>query len=160
MEENMKKIIFVIFFFLLLFILSCKKSTEPVEQPCSPFTLITETDPLANIIGNIDTEDWKSSGILTVSPAYPNPSIPVCTIEFILSEKAYLKITVNKSPNLIVRTLVSDTMNAGQHRRIWSGKNDSEEILPDCTYRVYFTVTKDGQTYKTYGDVKLKSSEE
>ena len=151
----MKNLIFILLFFLLLINFTCKKSTEPIEKPCSPFSLITETDPNANIVGNIDTEDWKSSGILSVNPAYPNPSIPVCTIDFTLSEKAFIKITVNKSPNTIVMTLVADTLNAGQHRRVWSGWNDSEEILPNCTYRVYFTANREGITYQTYGDVEL-----
>jgi len=150
----MKKLIIIFLFIMMLINITCKKSTD--SAPCSPYTNISETDATGRIYGNTDTDDWQPSGILTVYPAYPNPSIPVCTIEYTLSELAYLRMTVNKTPDRTVRTLIADTMYAGNHKIIWDAKDDFEEIVSDCIYRIYISATKDGITYQTYGDIKLE----
>jgi len=138
-----------------LMLFNCKKSTDPA--PCSLYTGITETDAVANVYGKVDNDDWKPAGILSVGPAYPNPFYPMIKINFNLAERADIKITINNSPKSIVRNLIDGNMPAGNHDVIWNATDDSGEIVRDCIYRVYYTATKDGVTFESYGDIKLSS---
>ena len=151
------QLIIVLVFILILCNITCKKSTDPVTQLCSPFTGITETDATGMIIGNTDTDDWQPSGILTVYPAYPNPCDTECSFVIFLTEGAILKITVNSTPKTIIGTLQDGGLPTGYYNFRWVGKNDSGEIVPDCIYRVYFSATTNaGVIYQTYGDIQLK----
>ncbi len=153
----MKKLITCLLFVMILSNITCKKSTDPVVSLCSPFTDITETDEVGQVIGNTDTDDWQNSGVLRSLYAYPNPCNPVCTIKFNLTEMAVIKITVNNKPERIISNLWVDTLNVGYYSISWNAMNDSGEILPDCIYRVCFSATTNaGVTYKTYGDIEIK----
>jgi len=151
----LKRIIIILLFITLLIYISCKGNTEPVLQPCSPYKGITETDATGTIFGNEDTEDWQSSGILTLYPAYPNPCDGTISISFSISEPAEVLITINDSPNKIINSFSLGNIPAGGHKILWNGTDDSGEMVPDCIYRAHISAIKNDVSFSSYGDVKV-----
>ena len=149
--------LFILIFLICGVLQRCKKSTTALETGCSPFTGITETNEVANIIGNTDPDDWKDSGFLYHLLAYPNPFDRSITIGYYLNSSANVTITVNKDPNQVIRTIFVDQPHVpGGYTLTWDSKNESGDEVPDCIYRIYFTATTDNGTEKTYGDIELK----
>ena len=66
--------------FILLLLFACSP-TEPDANDTSEFSGITETDSNANLIGNIDSDDWcefefdmsATDTHFGLNPVYPNP---------------------------------------------------------------------------------------
>ena len=71
---------------------------------------------------------WSSESRITASPAawlamrqFPNPFNPMTTIEFDLSARNHVELSVYDITGRLVRMLVSDVRSAGNHRVAWSG---------------------------------------
>jgi hypothetical protein len=56
---------------------------------------------------------------------YPNPFNPVTNIRFALPEAVYVSLKIYNSRGHLVRTMISDFMDAGYHNIQWDGLNQS-----------------------------------
>jgi hypothetical protein len=65
---------------------------------------------------------------------YPNPFNPSTTIAFSLKEAGEAHLTVYNLQGQVVRTLVARNLSAGQHRVVWDGKNDAQQLAPSGVY--------------------------
>ena len=55
---------------------------------------------------------------------YPNPFNPITTIKFELPEPSEVEISIFNAAGQKIRTLVSKSLSAGEHRVEWNGKDD------------------------------------
>ncbi|MBI1932289.1 MAG: T9SS type A sorting domain-containing protein [Ignavibacteriales bacterium] len=65
---------------------------------------------------------------------YPNPFNPTTNIEFNLSKAGHTMLKIYSITGELVRTLVDKDMQAGEHRLIFNGKNDSGRELVSGMY--------------------------
>ncbi|MBN2417054.1 fibronectin type III domain-containing protein [bacterium] len=65
---------------------------------------------------------------------YPNPFNPETHISFTLPKQDYITLHVFDVHGRLVRTLLSQTMEAGNHVTTWNGKNDAGDHVPSGTY--------------------------
>ena len=65
---------------------------------------------------------------------YPNPFNPETTIPFVLEEAGEVTLTIVNLRGQIVRTLVSQQLNAGRHLVKWDARDDNGAVLPSGTY--------------------------
>ncbi len=68
-------------------------------------------------------------------PNFPNPFNPETTIVFNLAATAPLKLEIYNLKGQKVRTLINDTLPAGNHRTIWNGKDDANRA---CASGIYY----------------------
>jgi hypothetical protein len=71
---------------------------------------------------------------ITLSQNYPNPFNPTTEIEFALPEAAAVRLTVFNVLGQTVRNLISGTQEAGYHRIVWNGNDNSGRQVPSGTY--------------------------
>ncbi len=97
---------------------------------------------------------------VTVQPAeyvleqnYPNPFNPLTTIRFSLKEAGEVSLTVINMQGQIVRTLVSNKMEAGIHELHWDAMNDAGIPMPSGNY---FCILKANGFNKTMQMILLK----
>jgi hypothetical protein len=60
----------------------------------------------------------------SLQPAYPNPFNPKTTLAFTLASGAEVQLAIFDSQGRRVRTLHEGFLGAGEHRRIWDGRDD------------------------------------
>ncbi|MEE8577749.1 MAG: T9SS type A sorting domain-containing protein, partial [candidate division Zixibacteria bacterium] len=56
---------------------------------------------------------------------YPNPFNPTTTIEYSLAEQSNVRVEVVNLVGRVVKTLVDESMSAGEHSVIWNGQTSS-----------------------------------
>lgn len=72
-----------------------------------------------------DDETEPTPNIFSLSQNYPNPFNPSTSISFSLAQKAYANIIVYDLLGRRVKTLTSSLLDAGEHKIIWDGTDDS-----------------------------------
>lgn len=65
---------------------------------------------------------------------YPNPFNPTTTINFALAGKETVSLAVYDLTGRKIKTLVSETFNAGNYAVTWDGCNDAGNIVPSGVY--------------------------
>ncbi len=80
---------------------------------------------------------------------YPNPFNPQTTISFSLRERGHVKLDVFNVNGELVRTLVDETMNAGEHDGIrWDGRNNANQAVSSGVYFYKLVTNNFSQTKK------------
>ncbi len=87
----------------------------------------------------IDDEDPQDSSDLvpssfSLAQNFPNPFNPQTNIAFALPSTEAVRLDVLDMRGRLVRTLVDDTMVAGEHTVVWSGRDQSGANVPSGTY--------------------------
>lgn len=75
-----------------------------------------------------------------LNPNYPNPFNPRTTISFYLRTAQHTTIDIYDVFGRKVRTLVSETLPAGEHEIIWDGRDDRGRKLASGTYLLKFVL--------------------
>ncbi len=65
---------------------------------------------------------------------FPNPFNPSTSIHFFLEQDAEVLLTVYNVKGQIVRTLVNETVPAGNHRIVWDGTDNNLRAVPSGVY--------------------------
>lgn len=68
--------------------------------------------------------------------ATPNPFNPSTTIRFVLERAGFAELAVYDVAGRRIRTLVSDSMSAGEHRVDWNGRDDGGRSVASGVYLV------------------------
>ena len=71
---------------------------------------------------------------------HPNPFNPTTKVGFSLQQDGFVSIKVYNMIGQFVRTLVEETVNAGEHSIVWDGRDDAGELLPTGVYMCTMTV--------------------
>ena len=77
--------------------------------------------------------------VLALYPNYPNPFNPSTTIAFANSQTAPVKLEIFNLKGQRVKTLVDDTLPAGNHRVTWNGKDDAGRSVSSGVYMYRLT---------------------
>ncbi|RKZ12509.1 hypothetical protein DRQ50_11840, partial [bacterium] len=64
----------------------------------------------------------------------PNPFNPRTTIAFDLASPGSVRLKIYSVDGKLVRTLVTERMEAGQHKRIWDGRDNGGRTVPTGVY--------------------------
>ena len=93
-------------------------SNDP-DEPELLVQVYLEVTPVSIENDQLSTAKFKFYG------NYPNPFNPETTINFALLESSKVKIDVFNMKGQLIRKLVNQDMESGQHNVTWDGKNNS-----------------------------------
>ncbi len=71
---------------------------------------------------------------LSILCNYPNPFNPSTTIEFTLPQIEFAELVIYNIMGQKVRTLLTDTLTAGNHAVLWNGKNEIGQTVSSGVY--------------------------
>ncbi len=74
--------------------------------------------------------------VASIAAVYPNPCNPSTQVIFSLAQAGPVQIEVYGLDGRRVRTLVSETRTAGEHRVTWNGRSDSGRVVASGPYVV------------------------
>ena len=80
---------------------------------------------------------------LALHPNYPNPFNPMTTISFALPKTAHVQLQVFDLSGKLVVTLTDETLSAGQHQAVWTGRDDTGRQAASGMY--FYRLMADGQ---------------
>ncbi len=72
--------------------------------------------------------------IFALHQNYPNPFNPTTTIEFSLPKRSDVELTIYNMLGQKLRTLVSESMQAGEHSLVWDGQDNSGSSVASGMY--------------------------
>lgn len=75
---------------------------------------------------------------------YPNPFNPETTISYSVPNPGPASLKVYNLKGQVVRTLVNDTLEPGEYRVVWNGKDESGQNVSSGLY--FYRLTNDGKT--------------
>ncbi len=104
------------------------------------------------ILGSTVSNNNVSKPVFGVSN-YPNPFNPETTISFNLKNSGNVKLSVYNIKGQLVKTLVNDQLDSGNHSIIWNGKDSNST---DVSSGVYFYRLNSGNTVVTKKMVLMK----
>jgi flagellar hook assembly protein FlgD len=70
----------------------------------------------------------------SLSQNYPNPFNPTTTISYSLAQPGNVELAVYNIKGQKVKTLVNERKEAGSHKVIWNGKNDTNKSVSSGIY--------------------------
>jgi flagellar hook assembly protein FlgD len=79
---------------------------------------------------------------------YPNPFNPSTLISFSISQTDYVKLQVYNVKGQLVKTLISDMLDAGRHSITWYGDNDKGSAVSSGIYFYRLECSSHSQTKK------------
>ena len=88
-----------------------------------------------------------------LSQNYPNPFNPLTSIQYALPEAGQVELVVYNIMGHQVRRLVSGRKEAGYHKVLWNGRDDSGREVPSG---IYFLRVQAGEFIQTKRMVLLK----
>ncbi len=65
---------------------------------------------------------------------YPNPFNPETTIKFSTAKSSHVQLKIYNIKGQLVKTLVNENMNAGNHQVLWKGKNNNNKSVSSGVY--------------------------
>ena len=77
-------------------------------------------------------------------PTIPNPFNPMTTISFALPKTTQVQLRVYDLSGKLVTTLAEETLSAGQHEVIWTGRDDNGRQAASGMY--FYRLVAEGQT--------------
>ena len=96
----------------------------------------------------ITNENNHLSTNFVIYPNYPNPFNSSTVIQFYLSAAAKVKLTIYNLLGQEIKTLIDEKMLAGDHLRVWDGRNDFGEEVASGIYYYRLTITDQSKTNK------------
>jgi subtilisin-like proprotein convertase family protein len=89
-------------------------------------------------------EDRDLPRQLVLEANYPNPFNPTTTIAFALPKTSQVQLRVYDLSGKLVKTLAEETMPAGQHQVIWTGRDDNGRQAASGMY--FYRLVAESQT--------------
>jgi len=116
-------------------------------------TGITETNEVADLIGNIDENDWcpqqNGTGVVEdgMRPAYPNPTNGSIQLPYQIVKQTRVKLQIINKDKKVVSLLVDAIQQAGSHIVTWDLRDDKEIRLKTVSIeRNFFLMTNSNVT--------------
>jgi len=102
-------------------------------QNCPVWNFTTEQDSSLD-----DTEIPLSTELIG---NFPNPFNPETTIKFSLSQQGEVKLTIYNIKGRLVRTLLDEYRELGEHHVVWNGQDERGRVVPSGVY-LYQLITE------------------
>ena len=83
-----------------------------------------------------------------VSSNYPNPFNPITSISYDLAQNGIISLTIFDLNGKIIKNLVNEFQNAGNHLLTWNGVNFAGEVVSAGLYLCVLQVEDSKQTKK------------
>jgi hypothetical protein len=93
----------------------------------------------------ITTKAIASTGLTNIRP---NPFNPETTIEFSLSERSKVSMTIYDVSGKLIRTLADGELPVGDHAMAWNGRDNSGQAVSSGVYFLQFVTNNFSQTKK------------
>jgi hypothetical protein len=74
-----------------------------------------------------------------LAPPFPNPFNPRTSLGFVLARGGAARLEIFDLAGRRVRTLVDESLAAGQHERVWDGAGEDGRRLPSGAYLARLT---------------------
>ena len=100
-----------------------------------------------------DDEPALSRSTLTLEQNVPNPFNPSTEIAFDLPRATRANLKIYDARGRVIATLVDEFLNAGEHRTVWDGRDDTGQPVASGTY--HYRLEADGEV-RTGKSVLLK----
>jgi hypothetical protein len=78
--------------------------------------------------------DLPAADVFGLESNYPNPFNPQTTIRYSLGTASRVSLRIFDLQGRLVRTLVDETQERGEHQVIWHGRNDRDQPVASGTY--------------------------
>ncbi|NUQ82818.1 MAG: hypothetical protein HUU10_14530 [Bacteroidetes bacterium] len=158
-------------FLIVLFALSISFCSDDNDESngTNNFTGITYTNEIGEMVGNIDSTDWKlfvvhrpgisvppnAPNISQPHPAYPNPTTSVVSCPIDIGENSILTMVVKNNQGKILQNLYN-------HQQFGVGFYDVQVDLvsyENGVYRIEYELVVGSKVYKSFGDVEVRKME-
>lgn len=104
---------------------------------------------LSDLLAPVSAEDNLISPFVTaLNSNYPNPFNPTTTISFSLAQAGDTQLGIYNIKGQLVRSLVNDVRNAGNHSVVWDGKDNNGNTVSSGIYYYKMTAGKYSNTKK------------
>lgn len=87
-----------------------------------------------NLTGVADAQQTTILGALALIKAYPNPTNTTTVIEYELSRPAAVEAQIMDATGKLVKTVVTELLQAGTHQVQWDAKNQAGALVASGTY--------------------------
>jgi hypothetical protein len=104
--------------------------------------------------GNYDdmlsTKKYEESVLpaIALKGNFPNPFNPETTISFTLNSETKVDLKIYNIRGQVVKTLLNNTLNHGEHRVVWDGKDDQGAQVGSGVYLYSFTAGEHKESRK------------
>ena len=85
---------------------------------------------------------------IRLDPAFPNPFNPSTTIRFEVDVEQRVRVVIYSVTGALIRTLLDDTVLAGERRLIWDGRSRTGEEVGSGVYFVRVSNQRESVTRK------------
>ncbi len=86
------------------------------------------------IDATLKTDDNTAKPLIEISSIYPNPFNPTTNIKYTLGMNQKVNVSIFNVKGQLIRTLLNETQNAGEHQVEWNGKTDKNENAGSGVY--------------------------
>ncbi|MDP8220270.1 MAG: T9SS type A sorting domain-containing protein, partial [Candidatus Stygibacter frigidus] len=114
---------------------------------------LTASDDVDIIVTEVSEDNNELPVVTALTGNYPNPFNPETTIKMALKTNGLVRIDIYNVRGQMVRTLVNEYMDAGNHDIIWNGVDDHGQKLGSG---VYFYNMKFGKYTSTKKMILMK----
>jgi len=83
-----------------------------------------------------------------LKPNFPNPFNPSTTIIYTIPQTANTNLSIYNLKGQLVKTLVNDTVNVGEHRVVWNGTDNNGQSVSSGVYFYRLTTNGHSETRK------------
>ncbi len=101
----------------------------------------------------LQANDQQLPSVLALHTNYPNPFNPSTTISFSLPKTAPVKLVIYNIRGQKVKSLLNESLEAGNHRVVWDGRDDTNRSVGSG---VYYTRLEQNGTVKVSKMMLLK----
>lgn len=110
-----------------------------VAQGMAPPVVMAQDSIEVNVSTSGEEDTGKASPLLTgLSPIRPNPVGPATLIRYSLASKDHVSIGVYDLKGRLVRALLDEVQQPGQHTLSWGGRSDTGQHLASGVYFVRY----------------------
>lgn len=95
-----------------------------------------------------DEEDIPCLNKVTLYPNYPNPFNPFTIISFSIPEDTKVNLKVYNIKGQVVKTLLKEQIESGEHRITWNGKDDNKKPVASGIYFYKISAGKETKVKK------------
>jgi hypothetical protein len=108
------------------------------QGKAAPVVMAQVSTPVDITVVGVEDPDKTPVFAYSMNQNYPNPFNPSTAIKYSVAQKAHVTIFVYDVEGRRVRALVDKTLEPGQYRVEWDGRNDNGETLASGVYFFHY----------------------
>ncbi len=100
------------------------------------------------LVGSPDAARPDDDRSIRLDPVFPNPFNPSTTIRFEVDVKQWVRVAIYSVAGALIKTLLDDTVSAGERRLIWDGRSRTGQEVGSGVYFVRVSNQRESVTRK------------